>query len=257
MRYTVLQMGSNDVWAQCDLCQRWRRLPWVASEDDLPEEWTCAMSRDPERNVCSAPQEEVEEVHDESSDVFSVERLLARRRWGGRGLQYLVRWKGYDSSHDSWESVEDIHPGRESPRAQTRPPRPCPQRTLATLFRSRRGLRSQDERRATEQQRCAAAGLRRARAVWRDGGRGGRGDGRARRRGRGAGGEHRRRGGSSRVGVAAGGTGGQRGGRGGGEWLLAGVPWAERPLPRDRAAPPPGPAHDWCARRCGPTRVTR
>ena len=42
-------------------------------------------------------------------DEFIVERILDHRP-RGRGLQCLVRWHGFDDTHDSWEPARNIHP---------------------------------------------------------------------------------------------------------------------------------------------------
>jgi transposase InsO family protein len=44
-----------------------------------------------------------------ADDEFIVDHILDHRRHG-RGLQYLVRWAGFDASHDSWEPARNIHP---------------------------------------------------------------------------------------------------------------------------------------------------
>jgi hypothetical protein len=46
----------------------------------------------------------------EGEDEFEVERILKSRRHGrGRKLQFLIRWKGYSTAHDSWEDAKDVH----------------------------------------------------------------------------------------------------------------------------------------------------
>ena len=44
-------------WAQCDRCQKWRRLPKSVAASSLPDIWFCSMSADAERNTCSAAEE--------------------------------------------------------------------------------------------------------------------------------------------------------------------------------------------------------
>lgn len=61
-------------WAQCDRCQKWRRLPGVVDTKGLPEQWFCEMNVwDNSRRSCEAPEEvdpEPDESHDESQRRF-------------------------------------------------------------------------------------------------------------------------------------------------------------------------------------------
>ena len=46
----------------------------------------------------------------DSEEEYEIEAILdARRRGQGRQLQYLVHWKGYPHSDDSWVDHKDLH----------------------------------------------------------------------------------------------------------------------------------------------------
>jgi hypothetical protein len=52
------------------------------------------------------PPPDVIEGHEE----WEVEQIIKTRRSGrNKVLQYLVRWKGYSSAHDSWEPADQVH----------------------------------------------------------------------------------------------------------------------------------------------------
>jgi Chromo (CHRromatin Organisation MOdifier) domain len=43
-------------------------------------------------------------------EEYEVEQVLASRLYGcWKKLQYLIRWKGYSHTHDSWVSADDVH----------------------------------------------------------------------------------------------------------------------------------------------------
>jgi Chromo (CHRromatin Organisation MOdifier) domain len=46
----------------------------------------------------------------EEHEKYEVEQVLALRLFGHwKKLQYLIHWKGYSHTHDSWASCDDIH----------------------------------------------------------------------------------------------------------------------------------------------------
>ncbi|KAF7457289.1 CW-type Zinc Finger family protein [Cryptosporidium felis] len=54
-------------WAQCELCKKWRKLPFGMNPNTLPEEWVCSMNTwDKYYNSCDV----VEEVANVSSEVL-------------------------------------------------------------------------------------------------------------------------------------------------------------------------------------------
>ncbi|KAH9504465.1 MORC CW-type zinc finger protein 3 [Bulinus truncatus] len=45
------------LWANCDSCRKWRRLPKGTKKISLPEEWFCYMNEDNKHNRCEDPEE--------------------------------------------------------------------------------------------------------------------------------------------------------------------------------------------------------
>jgi len=74
---------SNDNWAQCDACNKWRRVEKPAGGEGR---WVCSDGTDERHNFCAAP-----EANDElPEDVYHVERLLQERTNGGGRTEFLV-----------------------------------------------------------------------------------------------------------------------------------------------------------------------
>ena len=41
---------------------------------------------------------------------YEVERIHSHRTWGQRKtLQYLIKWKGYPKSDNTWENADQVH----------------------------------------------------------------------------------------------------------------------------------------------------
>jgi len=51
-------------------------------------------------------------TQEDEPDQYEVERIVAHRR-RGRGMEYLIRWKGYDAFEDTWEPERNLDGCRE------------------------------------------------------------------------------------------------------------------------------------------------
>ena len=46
----------------------------------------------------------------DGEEEYEVEQICAHRRWGhSKTLQYLIKWKGYPESDNTWENADQIH----------------------------------------------------------------------------------------------------------------------------------------------------
>jgi Chromo (CHRromatin Organisation MOdifier) domain len=71
----------------------------------------------------------------EEQEEYEVEQVLASRLYGRwKKLQYLIRWKGYSHTHDSWASADDVHaPDLVQTFHQGNPQAPGPAAYIRTL----------------------------------------------------------------------------------------------------------------------------
>ncbi|CAH1773223.1 unnamed protein product, partial [Owenia fusiformis] len=54
-RYPILVFHSN--WVQCDLCNKWRKLPPGVNTSELPDKWFCSRNPDLMHNCCEVEEE--------------------------------------------------------------------------------------------------------------------------------------------------------------------------------------------------------
>ena len=59
-------------------------------------------SPDNTRNILENPRDQLR-----SSEEYEVEKIVAERRRGNKTF-YLIRWKGYNSENDSWQTAWDL-----------------------------------------------------------------------------------------------------------------------------------------------------
>ncbi|KAI1706264.1 chromo (CHRromatin organization MOdifier) domain-containing protein [Ditylenchus destructor] len=67
-------------------------------------------SWEPEENLSGSRQLVAEYVKD--NEIFEVDRILSMKTVRGK-RKFLIKWKGFDSDHDSWEPEENLSGSRQ------------------------------------------------------------------------------------------------------------------------------------------------
>uniref|UniRef100_A0A7S0NUF1 CW-type domain-containing protein n=1 Tax=Calcidiscus leptoporus TaxID=127549 RepID=A0A7S0NUF1_9EUKA len=82
------ESDENEVWVQCELCSKWRRLIGVDSTEPLAEHWHCSLNPDPLRASCESPEENWKQIEfDEEVDAQSLELITSSTaRSGYKGV---------------------------------------------------------------------------------------------------------------------------------------------------------------------------
>ncbi|XP_065194690.1 nucleolar protein dao-5-like [Sycon ciliatum] len=56
--------NNGEVWVECTLCSKWRRMQGNVDASSVPGDWQCSMSNDSKRNTCDIPEENWDEMHE-------------------------------------------------------------------------------------------------------------------------------------------------------------------------------------------------
>jgi len=65
------------------------------------------LDNDQHRSIISSPTVEGEVVQPLGEEEFEVEEILAQRRYRNK-IQYLVKWLGWGSDHNTWEPLDNL-----------------------------------------------------------------------------------------------------------------------------------------------------
>ncbi|XP_061459212.1 ATPase MORC2 isoform X2 [Rhineura floridana] len=161
LRYKRRRAMEIPTTIQCDVCLKWRTLPFQLSsvEQDFPDAWVCSINPDPEQDRCEAPEQKQKVplcvLRKEKSHEDKQKELTEKIRQHEEKLKAMQKMTPVHSRADVNKLPLDVttRPVLENPDSLSRPPRPrspplpdvirnAPSRSLATALPSPSASRS-------------------------------------------------------------------------------------------------------------------
>lgn len=107
---------NNDTVSKCAFC----RTASYFCDGVQPQCTPCRKQSRP----CVYPENgkvEVIDIHSNNQksdqEEYEIEVILRRRSTKGKGVEYLVKWKGYDDSENTWEPKSSLKGATEAVEA--------------------------------------------------------------------------------------------------------------------------------------------
>ncbi|KAH9504466.1 MORC CW-type zinc finger protein 3 [Bulinus truncatus] len=105
------KVQPDSLWANCDLCGKWRRLPKGTDKDSLPDEWFCCMNKDKKHCYCDDPEEK--EKDDEYAKP-SYQKKIKRKLKEQKSLEKQSRQNAQRKVSQEQEEGSQPHPTEKS-----------------------------------------------------------------------------------------------------------------------------------------------
>lgn len=138
-----------DEWAQCEKCEKWRRVFGGVDVNKLPDNWTCDQNTwDAAHSNCAAPSEEEEQV--DAEQAYLAQLQLQQQQTKAQAMQQSVEisraleevlfenkqpiaWPGINSEYTSeaakrrfYYKLWNVHNRTTDPYPRTKEPTPRP-----------------------------------------------------------------------------------------------------------------------------------
>ncbi|XP_029879886.1 ATPase MORC2 isoform X1 [Aquila chrysaetos chrysaetos] len=133
LRYKRRRAMEIPTTIQCDLCLKWRTLPFQLSsvEKNYPDSWVCSMNPDPEQDRCEAAEQKQKVPlgtlkKDLKSQEEKQKQLTEKIRQQQEKLEALQKTTPIRSQADLKKLPLEVttRPAEENTQSQTRPQRP-------------------------------------------------------------------------------------------------------------------------------------
>ncbi|XP_060105054.1 ATPase MORC2 [Heteronotia binoei] len=132
LRYKRRRAMEIPTTIQCDMCLKWRTLPFQLSsvEQESPDTWVCAMNPNPEQDRCDAPEQKqkvpLSILKKEKSQEDKQKELTDKIRQQQEKLEALQKTTPIRSQADLKKLPLEVttRPMLENSDQLTRPPRP-------------------------------------------------------------------------------------------------------------------------------------
>lgn len=104
--------------SKCYDCSKWQEKYQILDQQLSKSQQTISQVRQENRNLKARIRQiesgvipTMKQSESDEDTIYEVEKIIARKIENGKEL-FLIRWKNYDESHDTWEKRENLCCGK-------------------------------------------------------------------------------------------------------------------------------------------------